>query len=254
MDLEGKTAVVTGGRQGIGKTTAIELAKQGATVAIGDIEEEPKSGGKTTVEEITELGRNGLFVRTDVTDTDNCERLISRTIDEFGGIDILVNNAGAFPQESRGKRIDQLEPDEWDTIIDINLTGVYNCSHAALSHLSESDAGRVVNISSKMGLVGHKESPAYSAAKGGVVTLSKQMAIDFASDAVTVNTVCPGIILTGTKRYRMEQKGDRMKANTPLPYLGKPIDIARAVAFLASDGGRFITGQTLTIDGGWTAQ
>jgi NAD(P)-dependent dehydrogenase (short-subunit alcohol dehydrogenase family) len=254
MGLNGKTAIITGGAQGIGRETARTLAAEGVNVSIGDINQEPKGGGVPTHEVIKEQGQDSLFRETDVSNADDCRRLVEDTVDAFGSVDILVNNAGLFPSEARGKTVAELSVDEWRQIIEINLDGAFNCSKFAIPHIVESDAGRVINVSSKMCMVGHPESSAYSSAKGGIITLTKQMAIDFAPDAVTVNAICPGIIETGTKQYRFDQKGDRMREQTPLPYLGTAEDIANAARFLASPDARFITGHALVVDGGWTAQ
>lgn len=255
MDLTDRAAVITGGAQGIGRHVAIEFADRGADVAIGDVRETPKGDADTpTVELVRDRGRDAVFRETDVTQQADCERLVDTAVDRFGGVDVLVNNAGAFPMAARGKTVEELSEEHWDEIVDVNLKSVYNCTKSAIPHVRESDAGRVVNVASKMGLVGHAAAPAYSAAKGGIVTLTKQMAVDYAADAVTVNVICPGVVVTGTKGYRFDQKGDRMQENTPLPYLGEPEDIANAAAYLASEGGRFITGHALVVDGGWTAQ
>lgn len=255
MTLADNVAVVTGGASGLGRAIAVELAERGADVAIGDVREAPKGDDRgPTADLVRERGREAIYVETDVSEQTDCRALVDATVDRFGGIDVLVNNAGAFPEDARQKTVEELEEAYWDEIVDVNLKSVYNCTKAAMPHVKASDAGRVVNVASKMGLVGHKAAPAYSAAKGGIVTLTKQMAVDYAPDGVTVNVICPGVIVTGTKSYRFDQKGDRMERNTPLPYLGEPRDIANAAAFLAGKGGRFVTGHALVVDGGWTAQ
>jgi NAD(P)-dependent dehydrogenase (short-subunit alcohol dehydrogenase family) len=254
MRLSGRTALVTGGSSGIGRAIALAFADAGASVAIGDLKRSPKSAETPTAEAIREDGGDAIFRETDVRDADDCASLVDATADQLGGIDIVVNNAGGFPPESRGKTIAELSVDEWDAIIEVNLTGVRNCTSPAVEFLNESDAGRVINIASKMGLVGHPEAPAYAAAKGGIISLTKQLAIEYAPDEITVNSISPGIIVTDTKGYRFDQKGTRMQENTPLPYLGTPEDVAQAGLFLASDSGRFVTGHDLVVDGGWTAQ
>ncbi|MGM0590118.1 MAG: SDR family NAD(P)-dependent oxidoreductase [Halobacteriota archaeon] len=254
MKLENRTAVVTGGASGIGRAIAIAFAEEGANVAIGDIQRLPKNSDTSTVEKIEEAGSNAIFVETNVARQDDCRALVEAAADAFGGVDVLVNNAGGFPPESRGKNIAELPEDEWDNIIDVNLKGAYNCCHCALPYIEESSAGRIINVASKMGLVGHPNAPAYSAAKGAVVNLTRQVAIDYADESVTVNTLTPGIIVTGTKGYRFEDKADRMRDNTPLPFLGESEDIAGAAVYLASEEARFVTGHNLVVDGGWTAQ
>lgn len=255
MRLEDTRAVITGGSSGIGRQMAIDFAEEGADVAIGDIREEPK-GDETvpTAELVAERGREAFFYEVDVADQAQCERLVEQAAAELGGIDVFVNNAGLFLDSARGKTVEALTLEEWSRMIDINLTSVYSCSKFAIPHLRESDQPRLINIASKMGLVGHPAIPAYGSAKAGVVLLTKAMAIDYAPEAITVNAICPGVIKTGTKLHRFEQKGDRMVENTPLPYLGEPADIARTAVFLASADAKFITGQAIAVDGGWTAQ
>jgi NAD(P)-dependent dehydrogenase (short-subunit alcohol dehydrogenase family) len=254
MQLPGKTAIITGGSSGIGRAIALTLAEAGASVGVGDLKRSPKSAAVPTAEKIREDGGDAIFRETDVRDADDCTTLVEATTDQLGGLDIVVNNAGGFPPEARGKTIADLSADEWESIIEVNLTGVRNCTSPAVESLKESDAGRIINIASKMGVVGHQEAPAYAAAKGGIISLTKQLAIDHAPEAITVNSISPGIIVTDTKEYRFDKKGDRMRENTPLPYLGKPEDVAQSALFLASDSGRFVTGHNLVIDGGWTAK
>lgn len=255
MQLENRNAVITGGASGIGRRMAIEFSKEGANVAVGDIREDPKGDEETpTAELLRDRGATAHFYEVDVADHAACEALVESAAADLGGIDVFVNNAGLFLDSARGKTVEALSLEEWSRMIDINLTSVYSCSKFAVPHLRESEAPRLINVASKMGLVGHPAIPAYGSAKAGVILLTKGMAIDFAEDAITVNAICPGIIKTGTKLHRFDLKGDRMATNTPLPYFGEPLDIARTAVFLASDDAKFITGQAIAVDGGWTAQ
>ena len=255
MRLDGKRAVITGASSGIGRRIAIQFAEEGADVAIGDVRERPKEEGEPpTAEAVRNRGRDAVFREVDVADQAQCEAFVETAAEEFDGIDVLVNNAGTFLDSARGKTLEELSLEEWNRMLAINLTGVYNCAKFAMPYVRESDGGRVINIASKMGLVGHPTIHAYGAAKGGVVLLTRAMAIDYAPDSVTVNAICPGIIETGNKPHRFEIKGDRMEANTPLPFFGEPRDVAHAAVFLASEEARFVTGQALAVDGGWTAR
>lgn len=253
LGLDGKTAVVTGGASGNGRGIAIELAKAGANVAVGDVREEPKldEHTTTTAEEVRNRGQEAIFLETDVSKEADARELITATVEEFGGLDILVNNAGIFPPGA----IDEISSDDWDNTFDVNLKGIYHCSKHAMPHLRESDHARIVNLSSQLGLVGLAESSAYCASKGGIANLTRQMSIDYAEDEITVNAVNPGVIRTSMTKPQLEDPELRaeIEDNTLLPYLGDPEDIGQAVTFLASEWAEYVTGHCLVVDGGWTA-
>jgi NAD(P)-dependent dehydrogenase (short-subunit alcohol dehydrogenase family) len=255
MQLESRTAVVTGGASGIGRAVALAYADAGARVVIGDIRADPKEDAASTPthELIHERGGEARFQETDVTDGAAAKALVEAARDKFGSVDILVNNAGI------GKRgdVESLDEDDWRAVVDTNLTSVYHCSKSALPSLRESDAPRIVNVASQLGLVGTEGGAAYCASKGGVVNLTRQMAVEYAPDAITVNALCPGPVRTSMVAPQLDSDGDfreYVEERILLPFVGEPEDVAHAALFLASDGARYITGHALVVDGGWTAR
>lgn len=255
MRIEDRTAIVTGAGQGIGREIAIELAREGANVAICDLKEESEHHDRTATEVVSEDGLRGdcFFYEGDVTDATDVKTLVDTTVDRYGGLDILVNNAGIFPYEITSQTIEEISEDNWDAVMEVNLKGVYLCCKYALPYLKRSDSGRIINLSSKMGLVGHDGGAAYAASKGGLISLTKQLAVDYGEEAICVNAICPGTIITGTKLYRLEEQEETRREGTLLPYLGEGEDVSRAVVYLASDDAKYMTGQVLVLDGGWTA-
>lgn len=253
MRLEGRTAIVTGAGSGIGRSIATELAAEGADVAIGDVEEEPNLPDETvpTHRKIRETDGKAIFVKCDVSSNKDARSLVEEAIDTFDEIDILVNNAGIFPSGS----IEEMAEETWDRTFDVNVKGIYNMSSHALSHLRESDAPRIINMSSQLGLVGLAEASAYCGSKGAVANLTRQMAIDYADENITVNAINPGVIETSMTRPQLDdpEQREEIERNTLLPFVGDPEDIGRAAVFLASDDARFVTGHCLVVDGGWTA-
>jgi len=252
-DLEGRVAIVTGGASGIGRSIALKLAAHGAKVSIGDLQELPREGGKTTEEIITENGGEAIFTKVDISKDSQVEALVEMTVKSFEGIDILVNNAAA--DQSAGT-IEEMSTDEWERVIRTNLTGMFLCAKCAIPHLKQSENSRIINIASQLGLVGYKNRPAYCASKGGVINFSKQLAVEYAEIPILVNSVCPGLIQTHrTKKvFENESVKQRLELETPLPYFGNPNDVAEVVLFLASDRARYITGADIVVDGGYTAK
>jgi NAD(P)-dependent dehydrogenase (short-subunit alcohol dehydrogenase family) len=255
MTLSNRTAFVTGGSSGVGRGIAIELAREGAMVAVADLQEAPKTGkyfeidlDTTTVEEIEKLDRRGLYVRTDVSDTAQVEDAISKTVEEFGGLDIVVNNAAFhIPGDSQS-----LSLEDWDRVVSVNLRAVFKICKEAVPHLKKSRFGRIINISSIQGLTGGG-GPAYPTTKAAVLNLTRDLALELAPNGITVNSVCPGFIETAIQDYNTPEDLEYSREKTPLPRFGKPRDIGRACVFLASDDAEWITGSSLIIDGGWTA-
>lgn len=254
MRLEGKTAVVTGGSSGIGRGIALHLAEEGANVTVGDVQAKPKQGERynTDVERpthvtIRERGGRATFAETDVSDPEQCEALIEHVVGEFGGVDVLVNNAGIHVPGD----VKEITIEDWQTVVGINLFGQFYCAKFAVPHLVESE-GSIVNIGSVHAVDGGA-GPPYTAAKGGVLNLTKDLATALGPDNVNVNAVCPGYIKTPMQDYLTEEDIQASREQTSLPRLGEPGDVARAVAFLASDDAEWITGDSLFVDGGWTA-
>lgn len=241
--LAEKVAVVTGAGQGIGHAVAQRLRDQGAIVVATDINED------AALATAAELGGEAIGIRADVVDRDSVAQMVAQVMEKFGRIDILVNNAGW----DKAEHFIGSEPEVWDQIIQINLYGVLNTSSAILPIMAEQGSGRVINLGSDAGRVGSSGEAVYSAAKGGVISFTKAMAREMARSQVAVNCVCPGP--TDTELFANiggeKLRGALTKA-IPLRRLGRPLDVANAVLFLASDEAAFITGQTLSVSGGLT--
>lgn len=192
-----------------------------------------------------------MFMETDVSSKEDVQKMFYETAEEFGKIDIVVNNAGVFFQD----KVEDLEEDEWDKVINIDLKGVYLCTKEAVEHMMKEDIeGSIINISSIAGLLGYQGAAAYSAAKGGVSNFTREVALDYGPKGINVNAICPGVIKTQmTAEFREDpQMKEFMEQNTPYKRLGEPEDIANAAVFLASDESNFIHGENLVVDGGWT--
>lgn len=244
MCLTGKTAVVTGGSRGIGRAICIELAKQGANLVVNFSGSEAKA--KAVVEEIEALGPKAIAVQADVADSASVDGLMKQALEAFGSIDILVNNAGI----TRDNLLMRMKEQEWDDVIDTNLKGVFLCTKAVTRQMMKQRAGRIINISSIVGVAGNPGQANYVAAKAGVIGLTKTTAQELASRNILVNAIAPGFITTEMTDALPEALKESMLKQIPLAKLGQPEDIAKAVAFFASDSASYITGQTLHIDGG----
>ncbi|MFB6144258.1 MAG: SDR family NAD(P)-dependent oxidoreductase [Candidatus Nanohaloarchaea archaeon] len=251
--LENRTAIVTGGSSGIGRGICLKLAEEGANVVVADIRSEPQLDEDPTHERIQQEGGDAIFIETDVSDEDSVRDMVFQAAERFGGIDVLVNNAGVHHSASVADETSE----GWDQVLDVNLKGQFLCSKHVIQHMIEEDIdGDVVNIGSIAGLVGYGESAAYCASKGGVVELTREMALDYGAEGINVNAVDPGVIRTAMTKEMLEDEETRqfMEQNTVKNRLGEPEDIANAVAFLASGESDFITGENLVVDGGWTAK
>lgn len=250
-----KVAVVTGGASGIGRATALLLAKEGAKVAIVDIDE---NGGKETVTQINNNAGQAGFWYMDVTDEELVKRVFFEINNEYGKIEILVNNAGITGNE---KATHETSVEEWEKTINVDLRGVFFCTKHAIPYLIKSGGGSIVNISSMLGIVaGDARShggAVYQTAKGGVRIMTKTDALTYANDKIRINSVHPGFTFTAGMRSILEENPaitDNVSAKVPLGRMGTPDEIANGILFLASDESSYITGTELVIDGGYTSQ
>lgn len=252
-DLEGKSALVTGGASGIGRATALAFAREGARVAVADILEE---AAQRTVAEIEAMGGQALAIACDVTDDDAVKAMIAATVDAFGGLDCAFNNAGIAPYQvnAGGQKIADVAPEAWRRLIDVNLTGVWLClRHEVAQMRAQGSGGVIINTASILGLIGSATSSAYVAAKHGVVGLTKTAAADHAEDNIRVNAVCPGYIETAMTEETMRRRGERILARVPMARMGQANEIAEAVVWLCSPKASFVTGVSWAVDGGYTA-
>ena len=247
MLLEGKVAVVTGGASGIGRATALALAREGARVVVDDI---LVPGSEETVRLIQESGGEATFVNADVRERAEVEALIGSTVATYGRLDCAFNNAGT---EGRMASAPDYEEDEWDAIIDTNLKGVWLCMKYEIPQMLKQGGGAIVNAASVGGLVALQSLSPYCASKGGVVQITRTVAVEYAASNIRVNAVCPGGIVTGmTLRLRTyPQMRDMPKA--PIRRSGEPEEVAEAVVWLCSDRASYITGLCMAVDGGYTA-
>ncbi|HWL12969.1 MAG TPA: 3-oxoacyl-[acyl-carrier-protein] reductase [Ureibacillus sp.] len=242
--LEGKTAVVTGASRGIGRAIALQLAEEGANVVVNYSGSEDKA--LQVVEEIKNIGRNAIAVKANVSDNESVQNLMSQALEAFGSIDVLINNAGI----TRDNLIMRMKEDEWDDVISTNLKGVFLCTKAVTRQMMKQRAGRIINISSIVGVMGNAGQANYVAAKAGVIGLTKTTARELASRNILVNAIAPGFIETEMTDALPEDIKAAMLAQIPLAQLGQPEHIAKAVVFLASEDSSYMTGQVLHIDGG----
>ncbi|WP_042160393.1 3-oxoacyl-[acyl-carrier-protein] reductase [Paenibacillus gorillae] len=242
--LEGKKALVTGASRGIGRAIAIALAEAGADVAIN------YSGSETaaaeTAQAVEALGRRAITLKANVGKADEFDAMVKEVVDQFGALDILVNNAGI----TRDNLIMRMKEEEFDQVIETNLKGVFNGIKSVTRTMMKQRSGRIINISSVVGVLGNPGQANYVAAKAGVIGLTKASARELSSRGITVNCVAPGFIQTDMTDKLPEETRDALAKDIPLARLGNPEDIAHAVRFLASDAASYMTGQTVHVDGG----
>lgn len=245
MELKGKIAIITGAGSGIGRSTAFKLASMGATIAVAEIN---AISGEKTAEDVQKAGGQAVALRVDVVKKAEVDAMAKAVLDKFGRIDILVNNAGWTLTQPF---IEETE-DYWDKIIAINLKGVILCARAVLDAMIASNGGKIVSVSSDAGRVGTMGETVYAAAKGGVIAFTKSLAREVARYNITVNCVCPGLTDTPLLAMQPEKIIEAMKKAIPLKRVGRPEEIADAIAFLCSPASDYITGQVLSVSGGIT--
>jgi 3-oxoacyl-[acyl-carrier protein] reductase len=244
MDLTGKVAIVTGSGRGIGREIALRLAEAGATIVVFDVGDPAPS--EEVVARIKEMNRPAIAVMGDVSVTGDVEKLVNTTVTMYSRVDILVNNAGI----TRDQLAMRMSDDDWDKVLDINLKGGFLCTRSVLRPMVKQRWGRIINISSIVALIGNAGQANYASAKAGIIGFTRSIAKEVASRNITVNAVAPGFIDTAMTQKLSEDRRKELIDHVPVGYLGTPRDIAEAVAFLASEEARYITGQVLTVDGG----
>ncbi len=245
MRLKNKTAIITGGGSGIGLACAQAFVQEGANVTL--------FGRRQNVldQAVQDLGTQALAVPGDVSKPDDCKALVKATVSKWGSVDILVNNAGTFV----GSPIHEMADEQWDQVLDINLRSVFILTKYALNEMLKNKSGNIINISSILGLVATPGVAAYNASKGALNQFTRSIAVEYGSQGIRSNTICPGLIATDLTRDLMNDKElmDQWRKNYPIGRFGIPEDVAGACLFLASDESSFITGATLPVDGGYTA-
>ena len=273
MRLKGRTAIVTGAASGLGRAIALRFAEEGAAVTVSDVRETPiwdRHDERPTAELIEERGGKARYVQADVSNADDIDRLVTSTVSESGRLDIMVNNAAVF----EATNILDTSVESWDTLMDVNLRGQFLCCKRVIAEMIAQEPiddvrGRIINVSSQHGMVGPPDFFAYGVSKGGMVQMTRQLAVDYAGHGIIVNAVAPGRILTGTHPSEADALTEEKEGSgrpgtgdpgleysysrTPFPRLGRPEDVAGAALFLASDDCTFVSGHNLLVDGGWMA-
>lgn len=244
MTFEGKTALVTGASRGIGRATALALARNGANVVVNYVRAE--EAAREVVEMIRSHGREAIAVKADVRNLDEVKAMAGKVKDDLGGIDILVNNAGVI----RDKPVGFIKDEEWDEVLDTSLKGAFHCIKVVGKEMMRKKYGKIINISSDAGLLGDFMRAHYSSAKAGLLGLTKAVAREFASSGINVNAVAPGIIETDLISGMSESRRKEYLSRTPQGRFGSAEEVAQVVVFLASDAAAYITGQVICVDGG----
>jgi len=242
MRLKDKTALITGGARGIGKEIAVRFAKEGADIIIWDVLEE----GEKVAEEIKKIGRESVFQKVDITNLTDIREKAKDVIQKFDGLDILVNNAGI----TRDNLIIRMEESEWESVITVNLKGTFNCTKSFIKYMMKARKGRIINISSVIGLFGNAGQSNYAASKAGIIGFTKSIAKEVGSRNITVNAIAPGFIQTPMTDVLSEEVKKTYLSIIPLKKFGLPEDIANVALFLASDAAKYITGEVIRVDGG----
>lgn len=244
MRLKDKKAVVTGAGQGIGRSIAVKLAREGADVVIAEMN--PETGAQTR-REVVDLGRKALYIAVDVANQREVQSMVDQVLRAWGRIDILVNNAGF----DRGATLFKVKEEDWDAVLGVHLKGTLNCIQAVTPRMVENQYGKIVNISSIYGRSGGIAAISYSSAKAGIIGLTKSVARELGRHQINVNMVLPGLVLTPTIAKMAEKYRNMIVDNTPLRRIGQPEEVANVVAFLVSDEASFMTGAAVEVSGGW---
>ncbi len=245
MGLSGKVALITGSARGIGKAIALELANHGANIVINDILTENEIN--KTLEEVKQSSNKAIGIRADITKLDEVKSMVKEIINKFGKVDILINNAGI----TRDSLLIRMKEEDWDAVININLKGTFNCSKTVAKYMMrQKKGGKIVNISSVIGLIGNVGQTNYAASKAGIIGLTKSMAKELALRNINVNAIAPGFIETDMTKKLPEKVRQDLQQQIPLKRLGIVEDVAKAVYFLVSDAANYITGQVINVDGG----
>ena len=243
MDFSNRVAIVTGSGRGIGRVIALKLAESGAAVVVSDI-----GNAESVAEEIRGMKRKSLAVTADVSSSADVTKLVEATISAYGRVDILVNNAGI----ARDQLVLKMSEEDWDNVLTVNLKSVFLCTRAVLRQMIKQRYGRIISMSSIVGIVGNPGQANYASAKAGIIGFTRTIAREVASRGITANAIAPGFIDTIMTQKLEESQKQELQKRIPAGYIGSPEDVAAAVAFLASEEARYITGQVLSVDGGMT--
>jgi len=248
-DLEGKSALITGASRGIGRAIALRFAEEGCDVAVNYVAEGGRDNAaeaEKVAEQIRALGGQAVCAEADVTDLEAVEEMVDYIIERLGKLDILVNNAGV----TRDRTLKKLAKEDWDRVIEVNLTGAFHCTRAVIDHMRERRYGRIISISSVVALMGNIGQTNYGASKAGLIGFTKSLAREVARRGITANCVAPGFIDTEMTQAIPDDIREQTTATIPLARMGLPEEVANAAAFLASDAAPYITGQVLSVNGG----
>jgi 3-oxoacyl-[acyl-carrier protein] reductase len=245
MNLTDRVGIVTGSARGIGQAIALKLAEVGADVVVNDISAAAESL-ENVAEEIRAMNRQSLAVAADVSSPDDVARLVETAVKTYGRVDILVNNAGV----NRDQLVVRMSDEDWDTVLNVDLKSAFLCTRAVLRHMLKQRWGRIISIASVIGLIGNAGQANYASAKAGVIAFTRSVAKEVASRGITANAIAPGFIDTQMTQELGEKQKEELFQRIPVGFAGSPRDVAEAVAFLASEEARYITGQVLNVDGG----